>query len=495
MQSIFQFHENPRIVAWVQRPQGRLALWLIASALFMPKHASFLVPVVLGLIMLWPERRLRVLFFASPLVALELFIGPLSNLASNPSAISELTSALPAVLLILTFFALSIVAARNFQALPAPVRRHPLITLHLLAWCLIFASWQVPPAGMDGTAWKVASLLLSVLPFVVWRCCYILLSGQRGSAKSTTIADHMIYALPVFGGTGVPYGKGYDYLKRFWAADPEALARSQLAGLKLLFLYWLWIIVKRAILVVAYGEYKGRASFLADSSIAQALDLGIPHLSDLIASSATAPPELGVAWISLLLALILNVLGLAIFGHLIIGALRLFGFNVFRNTYKPLLAESIVEFWNRYYYYFKELLLEFFFYPIYTRYFRGHQQFRVFAATMAAACIGNTYFHILRDLSTLQQLSFAEALAALAPRAFYTLLLGLGIYGSMMAEKRRRGSRSPETPGRMALLRRLRRIAGVWLFFALIGIWNTHGPAAEFETRTAFFFSLFGISF
>jgi len=25
---------------------------------------------------------------------------------------------------------------------------------------------------------------------------------------------------------------------------------------------------------------------------------------------------------------------------------------MFRNTYKPLLAESIVEFWNRYYYYF-----------------------------------------------------------------------------------------------------------------------------------------------
>jgi hypothetical protein len=42
-------------------------------------------------------------------------------------------------------------------------------------------------------------------------------------------------------------------------------------------------------------------------------------------------------------------------GHMIIGTLRLFGFNVFRNTYKPLLSESILEFWNRYYYYFKEL--------------------------------------------------------------------------------------------------------------------------------------------
>ncbi|MEF8725082.1 hypothetical protein [Candidatus Accumulibacter phosphatis] len=40
---------------------------------------------------------------------------------------------------------------------------------------------------------------------------------------------------------------------------------------------------------------------------------------------------------------------------MIIGTLRLFGFNVFRNTYKPLPPESILEFWNRYYYYLKEL--------------------------------------------------------------------------------------------------------------------------------------------
>ena len=45
---------------------------------------------------------------------------------------------------------------------------------------------------------------------------------------------------------------------------------------------------------------------------------------------------------------------------MIVGYLRLCGFNVFRNTYKPLLAETMVEFWNRYYYYFKELLVNFF---------------------------------------------------------------------------------------------------------------------------------------
>ncbi len=492
-QAVTQFHENPRIIAWVQKPEGRLALWLLATALLLPSWASLLVPLVLGLTMLWPTERLKVLLFATPLVALKLVYGRLPDLTGHPYALDSFISSLPAALLVSVFFTLCYVAAKNFQALPRPIRRHPLLTLHLLAWCLIFGSWQLPPHGVDSTAWKVVTPVFALMPFIVWRCSYILLSGQRGSAKNSSLADHLIYALPVYGGTSVPYGKGHDYLRRCWASTPEALAKAQLAGLKLLLLYWLWRVVERVIVAIGYGNFQGKAAFLEDLGFAQFLDLGIVPLGSLIARTNALPLDLGAAWISLILSLVLQVLSLAIKGHLIIGAVRLFGFNVFRNTYKPLLAESIVEFWNRYYYYFKELLLEFFFYPVYARYFRGHQGLRIFIATMAAACIGNSYYHLLRDISALQMLSFTEALAAMASRSFYTLLLGLGIYASMMAEKRRRGRPHSETSGLVNHLVRLRRIAGVWLFFALINIWNTHVPAAEFERRSAFFFSLFGI--
>ena len=493
MQAVTQFHENPRIIAWVQRPEGRLALWLLATALFLPSSASRLVPLVLGLTMLWPTERLKVLLFAAPLVALTLVSGRLPRLAGHPYALDNLISSLPAALLVLVFFVLCYVAAKNFQALPGPIRRHPLLALHLLAWCLIFASWQLPPDGVDATAWKVVTPVFALIPFIVWRCSYMLLSGQRGSAKNSSLAEHLVYALPLYGGTSVPYGKGHDYLKRCWASTPEALAKAQLAGLKLLLLYWLWRVVNRVIIAIGYGNFQGKAALLEDLGLARFLDLGITPLDSLIARTNTLPLDLGDAWVSLILSLVLQVLNLAITGHLIIGAVRLFGFNVFRNTYKPLLAESIVEFWNRYYYYFKELLLEFFFYPVYTRYFRGHQGLRIFIAIMAAACIGNSYYHLLRDISALHPLSFTEALAAMASRGFYTLLLGLGIYASMMAEKRRRGRPPAETAGLVCHLIRLRRIAGVWLFFALINIWNTHVPAAEFGRRSAFFFSLFGI--
>ena len=56
-------------------------------------------------------------------------------------------------------------------------------------------------------------------------------------------------------------------------------------------------------------------------------------------------------WLVVYLEHVVAVLEIAAFGHVIIGSLRLVGFNVFRNTYKPLLSESVVEFFNRLYFY------------------------------------------------------------------------------------------------------------------------------------------------
>ena len=100
------------------------------------------------------------------------------------------------------------------------------------------------------------------------------------------------------------------------------------------------------------------------------------------------------------------MLRLAVKGHLIVGFLRLYGFNVFRNTYKPLLAESIVEFWNRYYYYFKELLVTFFFMPTFTgpaKRLRHWPRLRLLAAVFAAAFVGNVYYHVIKESEALAQ--------------------------------------------------------------------------------------------
>jgi hypothetical protein len=87
----------------------------------------------------------------------------------------------------------------------------------------------------------------------------------------------------------------------------------------------------------------------------------------------------------------------------------------------------------------------------------------------------------------------AEALADIGPRSFYTVLLAIGIYFSMMAQTRKRAGASAADGNWFEPLHRLRRIAGVWLFYALIRIWNVSSPEADFGTRSAFFFSLFGL--
>jgi|GEM_PF-500735 len=491
-----QFHERPDLIAWAQTPAGRLTVGVVASLLLLvPLNRSVLMPLCVGLSILLPEKRKIILLLFSPLVALQLVTKRLPELLQSPDLPDTLAAVVPAVLLVLAFVFLSILAAKNFQRLPSPVRRHPVFTLHAINWIIIAILWATPPADFQPSGWRVVTLTLGLVPFLLWRFCYIILSGQRGSAKNSSYADHVLYALPVFGGSAVPFGKGFDYLRRCWAGDREALARSQLAGLKLLCLAVVLAVVWRLMLAFVHGINLGLIKTASEHGL-EIYNLGLPQMQALIAARAAGTPldaSLFETWISLFLALIDQVLAIAISGHAIIGVLRLLGFNAFRNTYKPLLAESIVEFWNRFYYYFKELLVEFFFYPVYTRYFKSRQTLRIFAAVMAAAFLGNSYYHLLRDFEVYQVLSLEEALAAAASRLFYTFLLGLGVFVSMMRDQRRRACSPSESPNGLAFLHRLRRIAGVWLFFALIEIWNTHIPVAEFGVRTAFFFSLFGI--
>ena len=42
-----------------------------------------------------------------------------------------------------------------------------------------------------------------------------------------------------------------------------------------------------------------------------------------------------------------STLGIAIAGHAVIGSLRMFGFDVPPNTYRPLIAQRVLDFWNR----------------------------------------------------------------------------------------------------------------------------------------------------
>lgn len=361
-------------------------------------------------------------------------------------------------------------AAAKFNTLPIAVRRHPLITLHLCYWAFLCIIWVTAPAI---SPWRTVLIgIAAVFPFLIWRCSYLLLSGQHGRVANSSFGDHLFYLWPVFGGTNTPYGKGLDFLSKFEAKTGDELTRSQLAGIKLLILSVLW----------DWGIKLMNSGFYGADSIG-----GIPAMSVLVKQGANAPVI--ASWLCIYCEFLYQVLEHAADGHRIVGAIRLFGFNIFRNTYKPLLAESIVEFWNRYYYYFKEILAIFFFMPTYMRLgnaLKKYPSIRLFAAVFAAAFLGNMYYHLLQKTDLLVDGHVFEAIYSLRSRFFYCFLLAIGIFMSMARAQRRNGQILSNT-----IVARTLRMFGVWTFFSIIFIWNI--KAGDFSTRMAFFFNLFGL--
>lgn len=361
------------------------------------------------------------------------------------------------------------------MSLPPIIQRHPQLALHSILWCLLAILWCTSP---DSGPWRVLLVGIAMtFPLLIWRCGYLLLSGQRGRVAGTRFTDHQIYLW----GSQTPYGKGLDYLSRHEAKNEEELARSQLAGIKLLILALLW---QGAMALMTGVVFAGPGNGI--THVVGGHTLGIPQLGRLIGSESAVP--VWISWASIYSELFWQVLRRAAHGHIVIAIFRLFGFNIFRNTYKPLLAESVLEFWNRYFYYFKEVLNEFFFLPTFSRYFHQWPRIRLCAAVFAAALIGNMYFHILKAKHLLVLGDFVTLWGAYHARIFYCFLLALGICVSML----RTQQRAQQLP-RSGLSIRIMHIGGVWTFFALIYIWNVH-PGIPFLARVSFFLHLFGLA-
>jgi hypothetical protein len=443
------FHEQPGVIAAWRHLFGPALRWLT------------------------PGRRRFLLGIAAMFVGLRFLVRKLQKNEQRLDLIPDFINTALVVLLIAGFVWLCYLAAKRFARLPGFVRRHPQICLHSIFWILLGLLWTAQPS--QGARRTVLIGCFIALPFLLWRIGYMLFAGQRGKMENTRFTDHLAYIFPLWGGGNTPYGKGWEYLSANEARDETDLAKSQLAGLKLFALAALWAIVKVLFDKVILG---------GNSVAGNRFSLGVPRLEEMLAEPAAYP--IWLRWGALYLDLFRNVLGLAVKGHLVIGWLRLFGFNVFRNTYKPLLAESIVDFWNRYYYYFKELLLNFFFYPTFTRYFKALPRLRLFVAVFAAAFAGNVYYHWLGLEKELVTANFSGMWAALQSRVFYCALLALGISISMLRQQRARNIHARQP------FRRAVAIFGVWTFYSIIHIWSQKDPAL-FMARFKFFLGLLGL--
>lgn len=495
-ESVRQLHENPRLVATAQTIAGRLALFAAAALLLRDYPGVWFVVSGAVAVTLLPTRRHWVLATVGAAHGLQLVFDTNVEMLTGrhhpwkqvarlvPDASVDVGVALGAATALTALVVLCFVWARSFGRAPDFVRSRPQVLLHATFWATALALWSLPAAD---SPWRFALVgVLVGMQLTIWRLGYMLLAARRGRVRGG-LRDHLFYLAPFYAQVDtLPYGKGPEYLTRNEAPDAEALARSQLAGLKLFVLGHAWLLVRQFLNGVVYADQKNRfARWLGDYA------LEVPRLTSLIDAEVTA--SLPWTWASVYLDLIRFTLNLAVMGHFVVGSIRLCGFNVFRNTYKPLLAESVVDFWGRFHHYYKELLVQFFFFPIYLRRLKGHARLRTFVAVFAAAFVGNMYTHLINHNAFVSG-DLATVFAGLESRSVYCASLALGVYVSMRRQELARGAKRTESSPWEPLLR-ARRILGVWTFYALIHIWSVewYDETITAAERARFVLGLFGL--
>ncbi len=186
-----------------------------------------------------------------------------------------------------------------------------------------------------------------------------------------------------------PFVKGAPYLRKIEAKSPEELAVTQLKGIELLYWVLLLSVVLALFTQTVHDVGHGYRSAVLEKALKLTgmhlpLRLGIPTFQDALARSvARKPCPWYICWASLIAGFFKNLLALSVWGNQIVACCRMGGFRALRNTHRPLESRTIAEFWNWYYFYLKELLVEFFFYPTYTRYLRGYKRARLFESLVA----------------------------------------------------------------------------------------------------------------
>jgi len=340
--------------------------------------------------------------------------------------------------------------------------KRPVATLFTTWWLLALMAWSTPSGTLlNAVLWLLTGVWVSCF----WYLAYAATDQKTKDATATPYRGALMR--PFWGGSATPIGKSYGYLNKFDATDENELAITRLKALKLV----VWAAALTALLTVL------------DWFIYQYL--AIPKLQTAIMAFAGGEAHSGaVNWASVVVNYFIDLLIIAIWGHLIVATIRMVGYRIPRNTRNPLAARTLADFWNRYFFYFKELLVDFFFYPAFVRYFKKNTKLRVAFATFCAATLGNFLYHFSREIYVFASLPVGEALQIFHSAVFYSIALGVGLIVSQW-----RGNVLKPEDGflRYEILPRL----NVFAFFCFLKIFDDLTGEGTTLDRAQFTLSLF----
>ncbi len=441
----------PTVVSFAQTVTGKivvLALFALGMRSFLPDFAAAAgTAFFFGIITFLPEYRHSVLAFAPVFLAIrDEWQAPL---------------VLGATLLVIALgMALYFCVVRWPRSL---FGRRPLIFL-LSGFSLLIVMACLTPAHtrLSVPLWGFVAALAAY----VWFIAYALTDKSSVAARDATL--QLASFRPLWGSTGTPFPKGAAYLRRIEAKTPEQLAVVQLKGLKLL----AWAILLALLQNLWFRFFHGWLAIpLPDQAIAQSIH--------------GTPVAWHLRWAAQILAYFELILSFSIFGHRFIACARMAGFNALRNTCRPLSATTLIDFFNRFYYYFKELLVDFFYFPTFLRYFKKHRRLRTVFATCVTILFGDAFYHVTRDWHFFRERGLWQGIASYQVEFVYCIALAAGL---SISQLRKRG------PRRAGFLRgRLVPICGVGLFYVLISVFETDTRTFTLAQTVRYFASLFFI--
>jgi len=443
----------PKVVSFAQTRQGRATLLVVFGlGLRFFVHdllalATFLL--LLGLITFLPKYR-RMILAAGPFFVL------LGNYFHSPLQMASTFSLVVAGTLLYW-------CARRWPQ--SRFGQRPVVFLLDGLALLILCACATTAHSMAYTIlWSLVGAAVSY----VWFIGFALL--DRNSKPSTDLTLELASFRPIWSSDITPIPKGAAYLRRIEAKNPQQLAIVQLKGLKLL----AW-----AILLTVFFRYWN--VFFHGYLL-------IPTLRDALAMSVKRTPlAWHTRWEGVILSFFESILIMATYTHKFVACCRMAGYNALRGTYRPLSSRTIAEFFNRYAYYFKELLVDFFFYPTFLRYWKGHRRLRLVFATFAAACFGNAFFHFTMDWKIIRDTGLWQAIANFQAFFFYCFLLAAAL---SISQARKRGPRSE------SILRgRVLPAVGVVFFYCLLNVFACARGSYPLVEHLRYFASLFFIHY
>ncbi|WP_136661695.1 hypothetical protein [Nitratireductor sp. XY-223] len=464
--------KNDRAIAFAATPAGVLAIhagFLLTLAVSLDLSAGLLAMTAMALAgcALWPARRKLVIAGAGlAYVTLRPF-----RIEEWSQTVESLATAVPlppvalqsaAVALFLAIAWIALETQRRFAH--TGIAKRPVRAMLVLFFATVAAAATLSQGSLAHTGlWSFIGVWASCF----WFFAYALVDQKTGDPSANYQRLGMMR--PFWSGSATPIGKNFGYLSKFEAHDPSELAVTRLKALKLV----VWAGILNGIYFLAAHVIHGAAA--------------VPTLQEAILLQAGGQEaSLGVRWTSLLSNYFLDLLLISVWGHAIVAVVRMVGYRIPRNTWNPMASRSISEFWNRYFFYFKELLVDFFFYPAFLRFFKKQPRLRIAFATLCAAGFGNFLYHFMRETYVFAYTPNVETLPKFYNAGFYSLVLATGLIVSQL-----RGHRPKPEDGFYAY--HVRPRLGVMAFFCLLKIFDDITGVGTLGERFAFLFRLFGV--